>query len=263
MRSKSLLIGFLLLTLTVAAGAKDKDIVVTWPESGTPVYRFSFGKLREVGSSPGQHSYTMDVVAENVWGKRIPESQFTLYLFDKAKVRIGEGWMQLSDVGAGQVVKFQMDFSASGTPASLTIAPKRLPPELHAYLPAKTVSMTVNSVPQGATLKVDGKEAGLTPKMIVVGVGKHTLEFAREGFTPGTFPLEVGQDDVSGGMISFELGTASYDTIELRDGTTVIGDLEAVTPTSVRVRVGGQVQEIERNRVKRILLIERQPLPQS
>ncbi len=263
MRSKYLSVVALLLTLASSALAKDTGMILTWPESGTAVFRFTFGKFREVSSHSGQHYFEVDVVAENLWGKRIAESQFTLYFFDKSKARIGEGWMQLSDVVAGQVVKFQMNFTTSGVPASLTIAPKRLPADLQAYLPPKTISMTVTSVPQGAALKVDGTEVGVTPRLIQVAVGKHLLEFSKEGFNPGSFPLVIGPDDASGGSVNFELGSAAHDTIELRDGTTLTGDLEAVTATAVRVRVGGQVQEIDRNRVKRILLVERETPKQS
>jgi hypothetical protein len=79
----------------------------------------------------------------------------------------------------------------------------------------------VNSVPQGAVLKVDGTDAGTTPKMVKVGVGKHLLEFTKEGFNAGKFPMEVGPDDVSGGSVSYELGTSAHDTIELRDGSVL------------------------------------------
>jgi hypothetical protein len=48
--------------------------------------------------------------------------------------------------------------------------------------PAPSVSVTVNSVPQGALLRVDGKEMGTTPKIVEVSIGKHILEFSEEGF---------------------------------------------------------------------------------
>jgi IS5 family transposase len=35
------------------------------------------------------------------------------------------------------------------------------------------MTVTVNSVPQGASLRVDGKEAGTAPKSVEVAVGKH------------------------------------------------------------------------------------------
>jgi hypothetical protein len=117
--------------------------------------------------------------------------------------------------------------------------------------------MTVNSVPQGASLKMDGNELGATPKLVQVAVGKHLLEFALEGFNPGKFPLEVGPHDVSGGSVSYELGTAVHDTIELRDGSVLTGDVESVSATEVVVRLGGAMQHLNRNQVKRVLFVER------
>jgi hypothetical protein len=117
----------------------------------------------------------------------------------------------------------------------------------------------VNSVPQGATIKVDGNDEGATPKMIALGIGKHVLEFSKEGFDTGHFPLEVGANDVSGGSVSYELGSAAHDTIELRDGTVLSGDLESVSAMDVVVRMGGALQHMNRNQVKRIILVERDP----
>ena len=199
------------------------------------------GKFKEV-SSGGQHNYTTETTAENLWGKPIARAEFSLYLFDKNKVRIGEGWISLNNMGPREIVKFQTGLMTSGSPVSLTLVPRSLPAELQSYLPPKTISMTVNSVPQGALVKVDGVAAGTTPKSVQISPGKHTLEFSKEGFNSGRFPLEVRPDDVSGGSVSYELGTSAHDTIEMRDGTVLSGDVESVTATEVVVRVGGGLQ---------------------
>ena len=141
----------------------------------------------------------------------------------------------------------------------MTLDPRSLPPELASYLPARTVSITVNSVPQGAELKVDGSAAGSTPKIVQVGPGHHVLEFSKQGFNSGHYPLEIGPDDTSGGSVSYELGTAAHDTLELRDGTVLTGDIESMSATEISVRSGGKLQQVERNQVKRILLVEREP----
>ena len=70
---------------------------------------------------------------------------------------------------------------------------------------------------------------------------------------------EIAPDAVSGGSVSFELGTASHDTIELRDGSVVTGDVESMSATDLVIRVGGALQNISRNQVKRIVLIQRDP----
>jgi hypothetical protein len=71
--------------------------------------------------------------------------------------------------------------------------------------------------------------------------------------------MEIAPDAVSGGSVSFELGTASHDTIELRDGSVVTGDVESMSATDLVVRVGGTLQSFSRNQVKRIVLIQRDP----
>ncbi len=222
--------------------------VLVWPESGTPALRFTFGKFRDVGSFRKSHTYVCDTTAENLSGKPISSAEFTLYLYDKDKVRIGDGWISLSNVRPGETIKFQTTVDTTGTPVSISLAVK----------PPTTVTITVNSVPQGAALKVDGAEAGTTPKLVQVGVGKHQLEFSKEGFNNGKFPLEIGPHDVSGGSVSYELGTSVHDTLELRDGSVLTGDLESVSATEVVLRMGGTLQHLNRNQVKRILLVERE-----
>jgi hypothetical protein len=118
--------------------------------------------------------------------------------------------------------------------------------------------VTVNSVPQGAAVKLDGTEVGITPKIVEVVVGKHLLEFSKTGFKSGKFPLEIGPDDVSGGSVSYELGTSAHDTIELRDGSVLSGDLESISATEVVLRVGGTMQNLNRNQVKRITMVTRE-----
>lgn len=248
----------MLLILLGATNAKEPPQVIVWPTSGQSVVRFTFGKLREIGFSGKQHDYTTDVTAENVWSKKISKAEFTLYCYDKTKVRIGEAWISISDVAPGGVVRFQTNLTASGTVASIDLIPRTLPEELQAFLPVKKISITINSVPQGAEVKMDGIVAGTTPKVVQVAPGKHMLTFSKEGFTTGNFPLEITPDDASGGSISYELGTSAHDTLELRDGSVISGDVQSMTATEVVVRIGGTVQHLSRNQVKRILLIQRE-----
>jgi hypothetical protein len=222
-----------------AAHAKDAPaLVIVWPEQGAPVLRFTFGKFKEVASLGNERTYVTDTTAENLWSKLIPDAVFVLYLFDRNKVRIGQATLMISNVRPGETVKFQTTVASSGPPASLSVTPTSLPKELGPAAPLKKVSLTVNTVPQGAVAKLDGEEVGTTPKVVQVAVGKHLLEFSKEGFNPGKFPFEIGPDDASGGSVSFELGTSAHDTIELRDGSVLSGDLVSVSGWKLSSRWG-------------------------
>jgi hypothetical protein len=250
---------FAFLVTSVLAAKDPPTQVIDWPQTGAPVVRVTLGKFKEISSVAGQHNYLIDTIAENLWNKKISRLGFNLYLFDKNKVRIGDGWITIENVPPGQSVKFQTTVHALGTPASVELAVNSVPAELQPLAPPKKVSVTVNSVPQGATLSVDGVEAGATPKLVQLTVGKHSLGFIKEGFNTGNFPLEISPDDVSGGSVSYELGTSAHDTVELRDGSVLSCDLVSVSGREIQVRVAGTIQTLDRNKVKRIVLTERDP----
>jgi len=250
-----------LLAFLSVALAKDQPFqVIVWPEKGDPVLRLTFGKFKEVGSVGSERTYITDTTAENLWSKRIPEASFALYVYDKNKVRIAEANVSVSNVAPGETIKFQTTIASSGPPASLSVTPRYLPKELGPASPPRTVSLTINTVPQGASAKLDSQDIGITPKIARIAVGKHVLDFTKEGFNPGKFPFEIGPDDASGGSVSFELGTSAHDTIELRDGSVLSGDVVSLSATEVVIKVGGNNQSLNRNQVKRILLVERETL---
>jgi len=252
----------LILVAVLAAYAKDPPAqVIVWPQSGAPVFRFTFGKFRELGSVGSERSYVTETTVENLWSKPIGNANFSLYLYDTNKTRIAEASINVSNIAPGETVKFQTTIASSGPSASLSVVARHLPKELAPLAPPRLVSLTVNTVPQGAVAKLDGVEVGTTPKIVQVGVGKHVLEFSKEGFNPGKFPFEMGPDDASGGSVSFELGTSAHDTIELRDGSVLTGDLVSVSGMEIVIKVGGSDQRLNRNQVKRILLVERESLP--
>jgi hypothetical protein len=91
-------------------------------------------------------------------------------------------------------------------------------------------------------LKVDGQESGSTPVMVRLTVGTHQLDLTKEGYAPGTTPLEVTSDELPGGSITVELGGLSRDTVELRDTSVVLGDVVSMSLTQVVVRVEGGIK---------------------
>jgi hypothetical protein len=189
------------LLLPDAQGKEQPLQTIAWPETGTPILRFTFSKFKEIGGLGNQRTFMTETTAENLWTKIISNANYSLYLFDKNKVRIGEATIAVNNVRPGETIKFETTISASGPPASLSIVARYLPPELGPAAPARTISLTVNSVPQGAALKVDDNDLGETPKIVKFSVGKHMLEFGKEGFNPGRFPLEVTADDASGAAL--------------------------------------------------------------
>lgn len=263
LRRKFLMVCLLGIFLSLAEAKDTPTQTIVWPETGQPVLRFVFGKFKEGVAFAHEHNYTCDTTAQNLWDKKIPDAVFRLYLFDKNNVRIGEGYLQVSNVAPGEMIKFQTSFHAAGVPVSMKLSPETLPVELRPKAPARTISVTINTVPQGAALKVDGEDSGATPKIVRLAAGKHLLEFTKEGFNPGKFPLEIGSDDASGGSVSYELGTLAHDTVELRDGSVLVCVIESMSATDVVVSVGGSVQHIDRNKIKRMLLVERDAPPKS
>jgi hypothetical protein len=163
-----------LLTVFATGLIEAKDAptqIINWPSTGTTVVRVTIGKFREISTVAGQHNYVIDTTAENLWSKKISRLGFNLYLFDKNKVRIGDGWITIENVPPRQSVKFQTTVHALGTPTSVELAVNSVPTELQPLAPPKRVSTTVNSVPQGAILTVDGAAAGTTPKLVQLAVG--------------------------------------------------------------------------------------------
>ena len=247
----------ILFTGLGVAAAKDAMPPVNWP-ADKPLMHFEITKVNHVGGYQAQQTYILDLAVTNLSGKRIPEASFTFYLFDKQQVRIGQGYIEVANVSLNETVKMQVSAQTVGTPASFSVIPQRLPPELAGAAPPKPIAVTVYSVPSGARLSFDGKDAGITPIAAQILPGSHTLTFTKEGYNPGIFPMVVSPDQLSGGSVSFELGTAAHDTIELRDGSVINGDIQSMDATQIVVTVGGAPQKFDRNQVKKILLIERE-----
>jgi hypothetical protein len=252
----------LMIVLSMLMAAKDTPVATSeWP-TDNPILRFSVTKFREIGAFGGQKNFAVEAEITNLGQKKISHATFNFFLFDKNKVRIGQGYIDLANMASGETIKTVINAMTMGSPQTLSVAPQYLPPELAGVAPPKQISMTVYSVPSGAKIKVDGSDAGVTPMALKLLAGSHNLEFSKEGFSNGTFPLVVTPDQLSGGSVTFELGSAAHDTVELRDGTVMTGDLQSVTATDVVLMVGGQPRMFPRNQVKRIVLIERQEVQQ-
>jgi hypothetical protein len=143
--------------------------------------RFTLGKLRQISSVSGQSDYLGEALAENLRTKAIPSASFYLYLLDKNGKRVGEGYLEVTNLASGQRAKIQVSVHALGSFASMEPQPQRLPSDE----PMK-VKMNITSVPSGASLKPDSQESGVTPQVLPIAPGKHVLEFSKEGYANET-----------------------------------------------------------------------------
>jgi PEGA domain len=245
----------LLIALFAAIGSAKNEpaITISWP-SDKPALKLNFEKFRQMSAYGGQSVFVSDVTVQNLTDKQIPRASFNVYFMDKNKVRIGEGLLQVSDLEAGQSAKIQLQFNSVGIPANLTLSAKK---DMLAPPGVKTIPLKVVSVPPGAKLKVDGQDAGMTPAIVRFTVGTHQLDLIKEGYAPGSTPLEVTTDELPGGSVTVELGGLSRDTVELRDGTVLLGDVLSMSLTQVVVRVEGKDQSLDRNQVRKLMLVER------
>jgi hypothetical protein len=234
-----------LLCTAFALSQSESAITVFWPSSDKPVLKLTFGQFQQKGIVNGEGIFVCDVTGQNVSDQGMPRSVFTVFISDKNGVRIGRARLQLPEIPPYRSEKAQVQFSAAGNPAAV------------ALLAGKTIPLRVVSVPPGANFKIDGTDEGVTPKVVDFTIGTHTLEFSKEGYATGSTPLDVGADELPGGSISFELGGLSQDTVELRDGTTVLGDVMSMSLTTVVMRVEGKDQKYDRNQVKKMILVER------
>lgn len=236
-----------LVTVAIAA-----DTVLTWPTNGKDVIlRFTVGKLHQVNSASGQNDLLGEATAENLSTKTIPSASFYLYLLDKSGKRVGEGYLEVTNLAAGQKAKIPVSAHAMSSFASMELQPQHLPSDE----PMK-VKMHISSVPAGANVKLDAQDSGITPEVLPIAPGKHVLEFSKEGYTTGSTPVEVSEN-APVGSVELELKPLTLDTVVLRNGTTLLGNLTSVTESSVSITAKGKSTRLERSRVARIVLGER------
>jgi hypothetical protein len=255
------LLALICCTALFAKVAKEPStLVMVWPNVGTPTVRLTFGKFQQLGGYGTQLSFVSDVTIENMTDKSIPRASFTVYLFDKDKIRVGEGVLQVSNLDPKQQAKVAFQFSSVGIPATLSLNARNDASGAPSSL--KTVPIQIISIPAGANLRVDGEDVGVTPRVVRLALGIHKVEFSKEGYASGSTPLDNTGDELPGGSISFEMGGLSRDTVELRDGKVLLGDLMSVSPTSVVLRMNDKEQTFDRNQVKKIMLVERDAVAQ-
>ena len=254
LRARICLLGLFLALTSLLFAKDDPGLVMLWPSQDNATLKLSFGRFRSVAAYEGKLTLVSDVVIENMSSKVMPQASFSVFLLDKDRVRIGNGLLVVNDLNPGESVKVLFQCESVGAPATLSIAAKNnggMPTSL------KTIPLQVISMPPGASLKVDGKEQGFTPATVSLSVGNHNLELQKDGFALTTTPVDVAADDLPNGSIKITLGGLPNDVVNLRDGSSLSGDLMSMDLDSIVIRVDGKDQKIDRNQVNKIFLVER------
>ena len=243
---RTLLILLVLVNALAMAFAKkpDPDLVMFWPNADKPTLKLTFAKFEQIGSYLGQMNLSTTVTVENMTSNPIPRASFTVYLLDKQSVRVGDCVLRVNDLGPHQSAKMSLQVSSVGLPATISLSARN----------------DTSGVP--TSLKTIALKVIATPRTVNLTIGPHNLEFKKEGYAVSSTPVEVSADDLPGGSISVELGGLSRDTLELRDGTVLLGDAISLSMTSVVMRVDGKDQAYPRNQVKKIMLVERETVQQ-
>jgi hypothetical protein len=254
LRARVCLLGFL-LTLTSLSLAKDEPgIVMLWPSQDNASLKLTFGRFRSVAAYEGKLTLVSDVVIENLSSKVMPQASFSVFLLDKDRVRIGNGLLVVNDLNPGESAKVLFQCDSVGAPVTLSIGAKNnggVPTSL------KTIPLQIISTPPGASLKVDGKDVGITPTTVNLTVGNHNLDLQKDGYGPTATPVDVAADDLPNGSIKITLAGLASDVVNLRDGSSLTGDVMSMDLDSIVIRVDGKDQKLDRNQVNKIFLVER------
>ena len=258
----------LLLTFAVClpllAKEKATKTVLMWPKDN-PVIQATFGQFNAMSSYQKSYLWTVEAEVENLTEKPFPSTYLTLVFYDKDNVQIGTSSLTITEgIAPHGKLRQQVSFNTSGKPARLVFASKEVSVSADGTA-IKKVQVSVRSTPSGADMSIDGQLLGVTPKVLRIPVGSHTLVLTKAGYTKVEYPFEVGEHDGNGGLIEIELGT-NNDIVELRDGTSVAGDVISIDPNILKMNVGDKPIEYPRNMVKRITMVQREvqtPTPQA
>jgi hypothetical protein len=244
-----------LLPFVGALAKSSPGLIMYWPTQEKPSLKLTFNTFQQMGGYGKKITLLSEVIVQNVSGKPIPHASFTVYMLDKDKMRIGNGVLVFDDLAPGESAKVQFQCDTVGTPATLALVAHRDAEGIPNA--TKVVPLKIISVPAGAKLVVDGQDEGITPALVNLTVGTHKVELSKDGFAAAATPVDIKPDEMPGGSITIELGGLSLDTLELRDGTVVTGDVISLSLTEVVARVDGKDAKYDRNQVKRIMLVER------
>ena len=248
------LLGFLLALTSVLLAKDEPSMVMLWPSQDSATLKLTFGQFRTEAAHAGNLILASEVVIQNLSSKVMPQASLSVFLLDKDHVRIGSGLLVVNDLNPGESAKVEFQCESLGAPVTISIGAKN-----NGGVPTsfKTIPLQVLSTPPGATLKVDGKDAGITPTTVNLPIGNHNLELEKDGYGPTATPVDVAADDLPNGSVKITLAGLASDVVNLRDGSSLTGDVMSMDLDSVVIRVDGKDQKIDRNQVNKMFLVER------
>jgi hypothetical protein len=245
---------FVILASTHLPAKDAPGMVMLWPSQDNATLKLTFSQFRNLGGFEGKMTLVSDVIVENLSANVIPQASFTVSLLDKDRVRIGNGFLIVNDLNPGESAKVQFQCESVGPPVTLSIGAKNTGGVPTSF---KTIPLQVISIPPGASLKVDGKDAGITPTTLNLTVGNHNLDLQKDGYGPTATAVDIAADDRPNGSIKITLAGLANDVVNLRDGSSLNGDVMSMDLDSIVIRVDGKDKKVARNQVNKIFLVER------
>ena len=97
-RTFALVFLFVGMLCAPARAQSDSPITIAWPSSDKPTLKLTFAKFEQKGIANGDGIFVSEVTAQNVSDQGMPRSVFTVFVSDKAGVRIGRARLQLPEI---------------------------------------------------------------------------------------------------------------------------------------------------------------------
>ena len=121
---------------------------------------------------------------------------------------------------------------------TLLVTGRNIQQHLELVLEPAWAEITVDSLPQGATVLVDGEAAGTTPVVLEILQGEHQLILQKEGFAHWQEVLTVTASEAQDmGRVELQPAAATIQLVSLpnRANVTVDGEFRGQTPLTLEV----------------------------
>ncbi len=171
-------------------GRLDEGTYMIWVVSGpNDRSRLAQADFRTIAVTLGKPYVTVDTPAQ-------PGGMDLTSVPDGASVMVGGEYrgktpLRLTGLSPGSYAVAFSRFGYTGLSTQVTVLGGKIS-EVVATLPPDAGTLSVNSVPPGARLLLDGTDAGLTPAVIAnISSGNHTILLEKDGYAPATRDMTV------------------------------------------------------------------------